>query len=75
MRTNSISHSKIPKLNLNFNHSTKNSTYVKKKPLNNLKYDFNGRNNLQKSQSLRNRKYHIKRNCNEFLLMDRIFYF
>ena len=51
MRTNSISHSKIPKLNLNFNHSTKNSTYVKKKPLNNLKYDFNGRNNLQKSHN------------------------
>lgn len=51
MRTNSISHSKIPKLNLNFNHSTKNETYVKKKASYNIKYDFNGRNNLHKSQN------------------------
>ena len=51
MRTNSISHSKIPKLNLNFNNSTKNETYVKKKPSYNIKYDFYGRNNLQTSHN------------------------
>ena len=52
MRTNSISHSKIPKLNLNFNNlTTKNETYVKKKHEYNVKNEMYKRNLLQKPQT------------------------
>ena len=48
MRTNSVSHSKVPKLNLNFNHTTKNEHSIKKQ-VNALK---DGRNNIHKPQAL-----------------------